>query len=66
MLVRLQSPPADGAANAELIEVIANALRVSRRDVMIVSGEKTRLKRVRVAGVDLATAEARLTAARAR
>jgi uncharacterized protein (TIGR00251 family) len=52
LLVRLQAPPVDGAANAELIAVIADLLDVSRRAVTIVSGERGRSKRVRVAGVD--------------
>ena len=31
LLVRLQSPPVDGAANEELIAVLAEALGVSKR-----------------------------------
>jgi len=60
VLVRLQAPPVEGAANSELVEVMATALGVSRRAVTIVSGERSRQKRVRVAGIDLATAEAKL------
>jgi uncharacterized protein len=60
ILVRLQAPPADGAANEELIDVLAAALAVPRRAVTIVSGQRSRQKRVRVTGVDSATAEARL------
>ena len=41
LLVRLQSPPVDGAANAELIEVLAAALGVTRREVTIVAGERS-------------------------
>lgn len=58
--VRLRAPPVDGAANAELIDVVAAALDVPRRAVSIVSGEHSRQKRVRVFGTDSATAEARL------
>jgi uncharacterized protein (TIGR00251 family) len=60
LLVRLNAAPVDGAANAELIEVIASACDVPRRAVEIVKGERSRQKRVRVAGLDVATAEARL------
>jgi len=60
VLVRLESPPLEGAANEELVLLMARALRVARRDVSIVAGERSRQKRVRVAGVDVATAEARL------
>jgi uncharacterized protein (TIGR00251 family) len=51
LLVRLNAPPVDGAANAELIEVLASALGVARRAVTIVSGERGRTKRVRIEGV---------------
>ena len=52
LLVRLTAPPVDGAANAELVDVIATALGVARRAVSIVGGERSRQKRVQVAGVD--------------
>ena len=35
LLVRLNAPPIDGAANAELVDVIASALAVPRRAVSI-------------------------------
>ena len=60
LLVRLQSPPVEGAANEELIEVLARALQVPKRAVTIVSGDRSRQKRVRVTGIDAATAAARL------
>ena len=60
LLVRLQSPPVEGAANEELIEVLARALQVPKRAVTIVAGDRSRQKRVRVAGIDAATAAARL------
>jgi uncharacterized protein (TIGR00251 family) len=60
LLVRLTAPPVEGAANAELIQVLASALGVPKRMVSIVSGEHARQKRVHVAGMDTATAEALL------
>ena len=51
LLVRLASPPVEGAANSELIDVLAKALGVPKRDVTIVSGEHSRLKRVAVNGL---------------
>lgn len=63
LLVRLAAPPVEGAANAELVEVLAAALSVPRRAIAIVSGDRSRQKRVRVAGIDVATARLRLTAA---
>jgi uncharacterized protein len=60
VLVRLKAPPVDGAANAELIEMIASKFQVAKRSVSIVAGETSRQKRVRIIGLDVATAEARL------
>jgi uncharacterized protein (TIGR00251 family) len=65
-LIRLQAPPVEGAANEELIEVIAKALAVPKRSVSIGSGERSRQKSVRVSGIDAATAEARLASAQLR
>jgi uncharacterized protein (TIGR00251 family) len=52
LLVRLQSPPVEGAANEELIQVIARTFAVPKRDVTIVSGEHSKLKRVAIATID--------------
>jgi uncharacterized protein (TIGR00251 family) len=60
ILVTLNAPPVEGAANTELIGVLAKTLGVARRDVEIVSGEKARRKRVRVAGITESAAAARL------
>jgi uncharacterized protein (TIGR00251 family) len=60
MLVRLHAPPVEGAANAELIAVIAKTLGVPKRSVTIVSGERSRQKRVKVDGIEADVAEARL------
>lgn len=51
LLVRLHAAPVDGAANAELVEVIAKAAGVARRQVAIDAGERSRLKVVRITGV---------------
>ena len=60
LLVRLNAPPVDGAANAELIEVIAAALGVPQRAVSLVAGERSRQKRVEVIGVDVERARGAL------
>ena len=46
LLVRLQSPPVENAANDELIRVLAGTFGTTRRDVEIVVGERSKLKRV--------------------
>lgn len=51
--VRLRSPPVDGAANQELIRLLADLLKIDRRDVELVGGEKSRRKRVRINGLGL-------------
>jgi len=60
LLVRLQSPPVEGAANAELVEVIAKAFAVAKRDVTVVSGEHSKLKRVVIATLERDHIEAAL------
>lgn len=62
LLVRLQAPPVEGAANAELVGIVAAVLGVSKRAVSIVSGERSRQKRVCVTGIDEVTAASRLAA----
>ena len=52
LLVRLAAAPVDGAANDELIALLAKALKIPKRDVTIVSGDRSRSKRVRIAGMD--------------
>ena len=46
--IKLTAPPVEGAANAALIEFIAEWLGVRRSAVSIVSGDKARNKIVRV------------------
>lgn len=60
VLVRLNAAPVDGAANAELIELIADAIGVPKRAVSIASGLKSRGKTVRVSGVSEDVVRAKL------
>jgi uncharacterized protein (TIGR00251 family) len=55
LVVRLAAPPLEGAANEALVDYFAALLRLPRRAVRIVSGERGRRKRIALAGV---TAEA--------
>ncbi len=52
-LVRLAAPPVDGAANAELIALLAQTLDLPRRAVRIVGGERGGAKRVAIEGMTL-------------
>ena len=51
LLVRLRAPPLEGAANNELVEVLARAFAVPRRTIAIVAGERSRAKRVAFMGI---------------
>ena len=58
--VRLQAPPVDGAANDALISLLAESLGVPRREVSILAGATSRLKRVEVRGLTARLARERL------
>jgi uncharacterized protein (TIGR00251 family) len=50
--VRIAAPPVDGAANEELVKLLARVLRVPRSAVEITTGHSAKLKTVRVAGLE--------------
>jgi len=58
--VRVAAPPVDGRANVAAGALVAATLGVKERDVELVSGERSRLKRFRIAGVDAEDVELRL------
>ena len=58
--IRLCAPPVEGAANAALVEYLAELLGVSRSKVWIVAGATGRNKRIAVEGLRAAEAQARL------
>lgn len=47
---RIAAPPVDGAANAALIELVAKAFGVAKRDVTLLAGDTARVKRFSIAG----------------
>ena len=49
--VKLTSPPVEGKANQELIEVLAKEYGIPKREVKILSGHNSKNKTVRLAGV---------------
>ena len=53
LLVRLNAAPVEGAANAELVEVLADVLGVPRRAVSIAVGERSRRKTVLIRGLSV-------------
>ena len=52
--IRLCAPPVDGAANAALIEFLADAFSLPRARVQLLSGATSRNKRVLLAGLPAA------------
>ncbi len=60
LVVRLTSPPVDGAANSSLIRLLAKKTGVARSRIRIVSGEKGRSKILEFEGIDLEDLRERL------
>ena len=60
LVVRLAAAPVDGEANAALVAWLAQRLRVPRRAVRLVAGDRSRDKRIEVDGLSAADAESRL------
>jgi uncharacterized protein (TIGR00251 family) len=60
--VRLASPPVDGAANDELVKLLAKEFGVAKSAVEITSGHTSKTKRIRVSGAARDKIEAVLSA----
>jgi uncharacterized protein len=58
LVVRVAAPPVEGAANEALVEFFSSALRLPRRAIRIVSGERGRQKRIAIAGVTIGAVRA--------
>ena len=58
--IALAAPPVDGAANAELIDTLADALDIPRRQVALVTGSTGRTKCVHIDGLTEVAALQRL------
>ena len=50
LLVKLAAAPVDNAANDALFGVLSEALDVPKRDIRILSGERSRTKQILIAG----------------
>jgi uncharacterized protein (TIGR00251 family) len=58
LVVRVREPATDGRANAAVVEALAAALGVPRRDVRIAAGPASRTKLVEVDGDEVVLAAA--------
>lgn len=61
--VAVAAPPVEGAANAAIVELLADVLEVPRRAVVVARGESGRSKQVDVRGITVEVAAARLARA---
>jgi uncharacterized protein (TIGR00251 family) len=59
LVVRLAAPPVEGSANEALVAFLAEALDLPRRNIRIVSGERSRRKRLAITGTDIDSIKAR-------
>ncbi len=46
--VRIASPPVDGAANAELIKILAKTFNIPKSAVEIIGGQTSKTKQVKI------------------
>jgi uncharacterized protein len=60
LLVRLAAAPVDGAANAALIAFLAGTQHLPRNRIVLIAGETSRTKRVKVIGLSAAAIAERL------
>jgi uncharacterized protein (TIGR00251 family) len=58
--VRLRAPPVEGQANDSLRRLLAGVLRVRLDEVALVSGARSRTKRLRIVGLEAAEVRERL------
>jgi len=50
--IKIAAPPVEGAANAELIKVLAEQFGVAKNAVEITGGQTSRQKQVRISGIN--------------
>ena len=58
--IRIQTPPADGRANKELIRFLSKSLGLPKSAITILRGEKSRDKLVGIAGISPSELSAKL------
>ena len=59
--VKVHAPPVDGRANEVLCEFLADSLGLPRRAVMVMRGDTSRQKLLRITGLTLAEVRARFS-----
>lgn len=51
--IKLTAPPVDGAANEQLIELLSEKFNIKKSSIIILKGESSRHKTVKIVGVNL-------------
>jgi len=59
--MKLTAPPVKGKANMALVSFLAKKLGVPKRDILIVSGERSRNKSLKINGLSFEEVMGRLT-----
>ena len=60
MKIRIAAPPEGGKANRQVVELLSKTLRVPKSSIEIVKGETSRIKLLKIEGVDVATLQEKL------
>ena len=55
--IKISAPPVDGKANERLTEVLAKAFHIPKSSIEIIRGRSSKLKTVRLGGIDVKTCE---------
>ena len=58
--IKVTVPPEGGKANKAVVELLSKALKVPKSSIEIVRGESSRIKTVRIEGIDLAKLQEKL------
>lgn len=61
--VKVREPAVEGKANEALLALLSGVLGIPRRQLQLLSGEQSRMKRVLAEGIDAEAVLARLTGA---
>lgn len=51
--LKITAPPVDGSANTAIIKLLATVLKVKKSAITIISGEKSREKRLKIENINL-------------
>ncbi len=50
--IKISAPPIENKANKELIEFLSDCFKISRSKIKIISGDKSKLKKIFISDVD--------------